>query len=305
MLKMMARVCRKLAVYAGFLFSTLVLLGEHVFASENSRADIDCPSMNFHEFLRVFVDDEGVQRKFTKLPLEKVQFDFKSRSGAKVVTLLSEKRNIQFPVIPLKKERKEKDQVIETFSSYTPYHDEEFLRFLPQPRYDASHHEIAAIKSDKWQVFYSFEKTETCWNLVSIDDKTLISKEGDIVPNWLEWTFFQRPSSCLPLTLYYDEYHKRSNTGILEKLGYVPYKIDQGFAYYTINEKFYGLDAIEMILPSHGHFYTITVASDARTLSDAVFKGAGIRLEQEFQEEETAYLFQKDKRKSFFICPFD
>jgi hypothetical protein len=306
---MIIRACKKLAVYAGFFFSILALMSEQVFASENDKADIACPSMDFHPFLEVFVNDEAVQRKFTKRPLKKMQFDFKRRSNTKIVTLLSKEKEIQFPVIPLKKEREEKDLRIVRFSDYDP--DEVFLRSLPQPRYDTSHHEVAAIRSDRWQIFYNFEKTDACWNLVSIDDNTLISKDGDIVPNWLEWTYFQRPASCLPLTFYYDADRKQSNTGILEKLGYAPYKTDQEYAYYTIHENFYGLEATELIIPSYGFSHSIVVASDAHTLADAIFKRTGIKSriftpEIPVQvEDEVAYLFSKDNNQSFLICNFD
>ena len=143
--------------------------------------------------------------------------------------------------------------------------------------------------------------------MVSLDDRTLISEKGNIVPNWLEWIFFQTPASCSPLKFYYDIYEKRSNTGIPEKLGYTPSKIENGFAYYTIKEKFYGLSAVEIMIPSQGYaVYAVAVSADASTLSDAIFRKTGKRLQIytpiNQAEDGVAYIFQKDKDKSFFIC---
>lgn len=302
--------CNKLAVYTCFSFLAFILItGGHAAASENKKVDITCPSMNFHQFIKAFSDDESIQRKFTKLPLKNIKFNFQNRSNIKKVTLLSKENDIPFPIIPLKMERKKKGLQIETFSTDTSSVNDGLLLYLPQPDYDANHQEMVAIKSDKWQIFYNFEKTETCWYLVSIDDKTLISKDGDIVPNWLDWIFFQRPSSCLPLTFYYNKDDKRSNIAILEKLGYTPYKIERDYLYYAINEKFYGLNATEIIIPQHGDTYNVTVSVDAQTLSDAIFGKIGKRLQiytkGSQMREGVAYIFPKDKSNSFFICPFD
>jgi len=304
--------CKKCMIYAGILLSTLV--SGLAAASDSKSADVACPSMYFHQFFKVFTEDEAIQRQFTKLPLKKMRFDFKSKHDANKVILLLEKKDVHFPVIPPKKERKERDFQIEFFSTDTYGIDRELLRYLPeQLSDDTNYQEMIAIKSNKQQIFYNFEKTDACWNLVSIDDKTLISEDGEVVPNWLEWIFFQKPESCLPLTFFYDTESKRSNIGVLEKLGYAPYKI--GYlpnrtliesVSYKINEKFYGLDAIELELPVYGIAYTVTVSADAPTLSNAIFQRTG-KLPQiispGFQVEEgVPYIFSTSSNKSVFVC---
>jgi len=282
-------------------------------APTGGRADIACPSMNFHKFINVFREDEAVQRRFTRLPLKKMQFDYKKPSDTKIVTWISEEKDVSFPVIPHKTEWSEKDMSIALFSTDFSDVSSDLLPLMLEmrgPDYDVNHQEMVAIKSDKWQIFYNFEKTDTCWYLVSVDDKTLISEEGDIVPNWLDLLFFQRPASCLPLTFYYDNSNKRSNTGILEKLGYVSDEMEPGT--YAINEKFYGLDAVKFIIPITDFGYFVEVSADAETLSDAIFSKTGKRLQitsNPYFEDEfgVAYIFKnptdKDKSKSVFICP--
>ena len=284
-------------------------------APAGGKADIACPSMDFHKFINVFQEDEAVQRKFTRLPLKKMQFDYKKPSDTKIVTWISEEKDVSFPVIPHKTERREKGMSIALFSSDVSDVSSDVLPYMPErhdPGYDVNHQEMAAIKSDRWQIFYNFEKTDTCWYLVSVDDKTLISEDGAIVPSWLDLLFFQEPASCLPLTLHYDDLTKRSNTGILEKLGYVANGIGTDAPYYTINEKFYGLDAVKFIIPITDFGYILEVSADAETLSDAIFSKTGKRLQitsDPYFEEESgvAYIFQnptdKNKSKSFFFCP--
>ncbi|MCL2076099.1 MAG: hypothetical protein FWH15_06625 [Betaproteobacteria bacterium] len=301
--------CMKCMIYAGILLS--VLVSGLAAASDSRSADVACPSLYFHQFIKVFMEDANVQRKFTKFPLKKMRFDFKSKYDAKKVILLLEEKDDHFPIIPPKKERKDRDLQIESFSADAYGIDSELLRDLPEPLSgDKSYQEMIAIKSDKQQIFYNFEKTDACWNLVSIDDKTLISEDGKVVPNWLEWIFFQRPETCLPLMFYYDTESKRSNTGILEKLGYTQYKDDLQYAYFTINEKFYGLDANEMLIPTYGSEYSVVILANAHTLSDAIFRKTGKRFQvataSEFQQEfGVPYIFPIDDSKSLFVCSFN
>ena len=157
-LKMITSRYKKLAVYTGFFFSAFILTGGYVAASENVRIDIACPSTNFHQFIKVFLNDANVQRKFTEFPLKKVQFDFANRSEAKRVILLLKENDILFPVIPLEKEKEEKDREIMKFSTDTSGVSNEFLPNLLKPSYDAGHQEVIAIISGARQIFYTFQK---------------------------------------------------------------------------------------------------------------------------------------------------
>jgi len=101
-------ICRKLAVYTAFCFSALALVCGHVFASENNREDIVCPSENFSEFFKVFLNDENVQRAFTKTPLMILNADRNAKPNWIRALKMLDKEQIRLPLFPSSQERKER-----------------------------------------------------------------------------------------------------------------------------------------------------------------------------------------------------
>lgn len=132
------------------------------------------------------------------------------------------------------------------------------------------------------------------------------SKGEKISSSWLE-EIFPSVTKCTPDSFYYDKNAQRSNNGVLEKLGYSPYKIDDYVARYRINENFHGLSATEIAIPSGtDSVYSVTVSNGVRVLSDAIHKKTGKRLQiynQRFKATSgVAYLISEDKQKTSFVC---
>lgn len=132
------------------------------------------------------------------------------------------------------------------------------------------------------------------------------SRGKELSSNWLE-KFFPSVTKCTPDSFYYDKNAQRSNNGVLGKLGYSPYKIDDYVARYRINENFHGLPATEIAIPSGtDSVYSVTVSSGVRVLSDAIHKKTGKRLQiynQRFKATSgVAYLISEDKQKTSFVC---
>ncbi|MDR1350226.1 MAG: hypothetical protein LBJ59_05510 [Zoogloeaceae bacterium] len=75
------------------------------------------------------------------------------------------------------------------------------------------------------------------------------------------------------------------------------------------DEKFLGLDAIELAIPSFLYSYDwfiVTVSADVQKLSDAIFQRTGKKLQVSMPEFEAksgiAYLVQHDDGKSSLVC---
>lgn len=143
------------------------------------------------------------------------------------------------------------------------------------------------------------------WVLTSIGDLSLRTNR-EIPYNWLDIIF---PSivDCTPKSFYYDKNEKRTDNGILERLGYFPYRIDAVTARYKIHEKFYGLDAIEIAIPSGtDSVYVITVLNGAKDFSETIMKKIGQRPQiynENFKvRSSVAYLISDDKKISSFVC---
>jgi hypothetical protein len=262
--------------------------------------EVSCPSQDFYEFFNAFSRNEDVQRAFTKMPLRKKQFNFAKNPKSRHVIHTLSRQQIQFPVMPLE---------WSWHGIYTGSCQPSMKvigRCDPEIK-ELKRRAIVNIHHNEHQLFYEFLQTDTCWKLVGIDDRTVVSESGEIIQNWLEeWIVFDRGLPCDLGGLFYDRKIKRSHPEILEKRGYLPYKVDEYTAHYKINEKFLGLDAVEIAIPYNDSILAITVSADVRKLSDTVFKRKGRRLQVAtpgFKAKSgVAYLASVGDGKSQLVC---
>lgn len=115
-------------------------------------------------------------------------------------------------------------------------------------------------------------------------------------------------SNCTPRNgFYFNADTKRTNSGLLEGKGYSPYKVDAHTARYKIHEKFFGLDAIEIAIPSStDSVYAVVVSGDVKQLSRAIFDNTGKKLRvvgKGFKAKSgVAYLAVEHANEAMFVC---
>lgn len=81
----------------------------------------------------------------------------------------------------------------------------------------------------------------------------------------------------MPNDFYWDPQSKRTSNGVLERKGYSPYKIEEYLARYKVHEKFMGLDATEIAIPSNTYpIYMVTTPVSAKRLAAAIKKEPAI-----------------------------
>lgn len=143
--------CKKLAIYAAFFFSAFALLGGDVFASENNKTGVTCPSENFAAFFKVFLEDENVQRAFTRTPLAVLNADKNAKPNWIKALKMLDSGQVNFPVFPPLQTRKAR--LLDIHISGTT----------------DSHAEVIMAHSPSAKDWLLFEKDSTCWKLSSID----------------------------------------------------------------------------------------------------------------------------------------
>jgi hypothetical protein len=148
---MMMSTCKKLAVYAAFFLSAFVLHSGHVLASENNKTGIACPSENFAAFFKVFLEDENVQRAFTRTPLTVLNADKNAKPNWIKALKILDSGQVNFPVFPPLQVRKARLLDIHTSGTTD------------------SHAEVTMAHSPSAKDWFLFEKDSTCWKLSSID----------------------------------------------------------------------------------------------------------------------------------------
>ncbi|WP_247550431.1 hypothetical protein [Ralstonia solanacearum] len=121
----------------------------------STTSEATCPASDFKEFIQEFSDDQNIQQKSTKYPLEKLELDTKTKEEPKIVTLKLNRNQIHFPIIPSNQERAKQRLEI---------------------RFDNTSTSIASVTLTKpdtdYQVSYQFRKNN-CWMLERIKDWSL------------------------------------------------------------------------------------------------------------------------------------
>jgi hypothetical protein len=260
-------------------------------ATEQTGEQVPCPSQNFDNFFRAFRESEEVRRAFTRNPLKTSKFDFSVNVNgkAKIVSTMVDQREIDLSIVSGK-----------DFSSMAFDDSDKSVRvYLEKIDFN-----------DPKEIIYHFSKNDGCWKLSSIEDRTLMSEDGKLIPDWIDWLFVPiYRSLCGPTQFYYDVKNKRTNRGYMEQRGYVPDEVDEEIARYkNMREKFHGFDVVEMEIPSEYNVrFVVAVSASTEDLSKAILKETGqkIPVVQPGYKEKLgkAYIVPKE-RISLFVCPF-
>jgi len=113
----------------------------------------DCPSAYFVGFLKMFMEDENVQRQWTHLPLKELSLDYAANPEPEPRVRMLNREEIKFPIIP-NNEKKEK--------SGLEFKVEEF------PACGAK--VVFYMEDSGWLVYYFFNAVNGCWKLTEIQD---------------------------------------------------------------------------------------------------------------------------------------
>lgn len=252
--------------------------------------EVPCPGEDFAAFLEKFSNDASIQREFTEYPLKKQALDLSAAPEVRKIIKYLESNQIQHPVLPLRAEREKKSLNITKI----------------RPRYLNETRRAILTKPGKDDLMvYEFVKNG-CWHLSSIDDRSLTG--GNPKLHWADH-IFPAMDDCTPYHFYFDEKSKRSSNGVLERKGYSPYKVDASFARYKVHEKFMGLDATEIAIPSNSNthaMYMVAVPVSVQRLAAAVETSTGHRLAiapPTFESPSgVAYLVEAGEHTSSVVC---
>nr|WP_279583422.1 hypothetical protein [Xylella fastidiosa] len=253
---------------------------EHMQAAE--KPTVSCPGEDFTTFFKKFSNDVNIQRAFTKYPLRIKELDLSAAPEVKKVVKHLRGDQVHFPVFPLKAERESKSiEIMDDLNSE---------KVLYQPGKD-------------YLMAYKFVN-DSCWYLSSIENQSLT--RGDVKLHWLD-NIFPALDDCIPYHFYLDSQSKRTSNRILERKGYSPYKVDEEVARYKVHEKFMGLDATEIAIPSNTYaIHMITVPVNVKRFAAAIKKTTGYQLAiaaPGFNPQSgVAYLVEEGKNKSSFVC---
>jgi hypothetical protein len=145
--------------------------------TEATKASDACPSQDFSKFMQAFSDSADMQRRFTSLPLEYGQVDMESLGTD------HEKYNLRmietFETIPTldrrdggtifpRKSRRTKGRLLMRDVTGEPERPE----FPKERRSPEDRVAILYIDSTGFQIYYRFAKSEGCWFLRAIHDKS-------------------------------------------------------------------------------------------------------------------------------------
>jgi hypothetical protein len=144
--------------------------------AEAPKASVACPSQDFSKFLQVFSDSAGVQRRFTRLPLEYGQVDVGSVGTAQEYT----RRMIgTFEKIPTF-DRQNGGTIFPTKSKRTREHllTKEVTGVREDPEYPEESRSpedgvvMLFIEDTGFHIYFRFARLEGCWFLHAIHDKS-------------------------------------------------------------------------------------------------------------------------------------
>jgi hypothetical protein len=145
--------------------------------AEATKASVACPSQDFSQFMQVFSDSADVQRQFTALPLEYGQVDMKSLGTGR------EKYNLRmietFEEIPSldrrdggtifpSKSRRTKGRLLMRDVTGEPERPE----FPKERRSPEDRVAILYLEGSGFHIYYRFAKSQGCWFLRAIHDKS-------------------------------------------------------------------------------------------------------------------------------------
>ncbi len=289
----------KLAVMLNLMFFLLIFsslfLGKEAFSFDGTQKSFllpaatsfaKCPSNDFDVFLKKFTENIEVQRAFTGFPLEKLSI-VDAHGEPKLLTEFLKREQIFFPLVPDTKKRELKNIDI-WVDHLTDFSAEITLR----------------NRSENYKSVSLFFTKDVCWKLTKIEDWFFPSS---IESSWLI-NIFPRIKACTPTELFYEKNKKKSANQFLESKGYKNPSLDLGeqFATYTIKEKFFGFEAVELSIPSaQNSITTIKVRAKPENLAKKISSVMGINVpifKEGLMPSAEAYIVKKDANFSLFVC---
>jgi hypothetical protein len=131
-----------------------------------------CPAQSFSAFIDAFAESAELQRRYTRIPLEhgRLDLDMAIRQGASEDQAFTTRTIHSFDEIPFL-DRKDGGRIFPSRKKRLKKHFE--IRMEPDDERH-SNHVIAAIyipDTGVW-VQFRFMKTENCWNLAVVDDRS-------------------------------------------------------------------------------------------------------------------------------------
>lgn len=284
------------------LFITAMLFVAHTVAAAESESEederyssatygADCTEEHFSSFLERFSNDASIQREHTEYQLIKKEMDLSAAPEVrKIITYLGS-NHIKSPVLPLRAVR-----------------EKQSLKMLEvRQRYVNENRKAILIKPNTDDVtVYEFVQNG-CWYLSSIDHQASTARHPQLY--WMD-AIFPTMDNCTPYYFYFDPHTKRTSNGVLERKGYTPYQVENSVAKYKVHDKFMGLDATEITIPTSPYgMYKVTLPVSVERLTAAVEKNTGHRLAiaiPEFKSQSgVPYLVEEGNNTSSFVCAFD
>ncbi|ALR07573.1 hypothetical protein XFHB_12765 [Xylella fastidiosa] len=284
------------------LFITAMLFVAHTVTAAESESEEDerypsaaygvgCPGEYFSSFFDKFSNDAGIQREYAEYQLIKKELDLSAAPEVrKIITYLGS-NHIKSPVLPLRAAREK--QSLKMIKVRQRYFNENPKVILIKPN------------TDDFTV-YEFV-LNGCWYLSSIDHHASTARHPQLY--WMD-AIFPAMDNCTPYYFYFDPHTKRTSNGVLERKGYTPYQVESSVAKYKVHDKFMGLDATEITIPTSPYgMYKVTLPVSVERLTAAVEKNTGHRLAiaiPKFKSQSgVPYLVEEGKNTSSFICAFD
>ena len=145
--------------------------------AETTKASVACPSQDFGKFMQAFSESADLQRRFTSLPLEYGQLDTSAlgtpqeyiprmiETFEKIPTLDRQSGGTIFPG----KNRRTRDHLLMKEVTGKP----------ESPEYPNEHRSpgdriiMVSIADTGFHIYYRFMKSEGCWFLHAIHDKSI------------------------------------------------------------------------------------------------------------------------------------
>jgi hypothetical protein len=123
---------------------------------DKRQAAIQCPGIDFLEFIQKFSEDRQMQHDFTHDPLKKQYVNADAEPDPKMILQTMTKDQVIFPIMLSKNEQKK-------------------LSFeLRIEEISSSHPKVILAKPDTdIVVMYFFYKTKSCWELIRVEDWSL------------------------------------------------------------------------------------------------------------------------------------
>jgi disulfide oxidoreductase YuzD len=136
------------------IFSVFIVFTFSVFGVDLQNKS--CPSQNFNEFLRVYIDNISVQKVFVIDPLNIMVLYPDDESEPKQIVKKVNKKDLKFPLIMNATDQKKNGlvQKVEKLSQ--------------------SQIKLILSKPDTgWLTMYFFRYKDSCWKLEKIDDESM------------------------------------------------------------------------------------------------------------------------------------